>query len=768
MPRDPLLSRDPLPRDPLLSRDPLPRDPLLSRDPLLYRDPLSRDPSSLRDSLLDADLTVLELRERERAVAAARQRLRKERLLLLLERELEEMDATRARRPLARDEMLFNEARMRPSFPPAPPPDRVMLPTSRGPLLRAPSPGPPLLRHPGARGRGFGRGRGALLRPPVPARTPQAAPTIDDWLFDDSGRTSLESVTVQGREMPSVRPSVRARGRGFARGAANTSKATSSGMGEWQPVVNAESASKKMVERNVAPVRRDVVETTASHSEKSKGPSCPFQSITGCEMRPFKIRHLARKHLPQQLFRCAPTETQEERCSRVLEFLSDLCKHLDVSSLDDLLTSFTERGEFVATEFKVGDAQRELCAHLHKHLQLPLSFDDVDFHKPNCVSALAWFQNIVILCRRLKPNCMNQLSAKYASDSSASENKEQTGNTEKPKKTEEQAQDTQPPVEETPVVEPAAAPAQAPVNSDDVTVPKESENSKPAEASESEPPVDVLQGVSALCHLDELVSSKSGSNFDVDRLLAQSNSRQLRALIGSFSLPSLYPSKVLLEHIASDKRMFLAIGYCASNVRKTTEAQRVAEQVASIADRCPKLVALGRVGLDFRRADEELRLRQISVLLHLCRVARERSLPLVVECVESSEPAEKCEATQTAIAVLRKVLPSNYPVFKTNVQLLTEAVLWSDAFPRCVFGVNESVCGGKPDQEGVFGVVNIFPQRILIESQASPPSDDAPADSTPVTSYFAVAQRVAELTSKSLASVVSISSSNASRFFDIQ
>ena len=761
--RSPQLSQGLLPRRPLL-RDPHPPQPQ-SREPLLPRPAAARDPFISRDSLLGSgdfsgsdlhsreQLALLELRERERAYLVARERLRKERLLSLLERELDMIDSGRDR-PLLRNSLLSDplfEDRQR--LPPTPPPvryplipgpapnvGRVMVPRSRGPLIRAP-PQPP------QRGRGLGRGRGlvpptASFRKPTPVR--QAAPTIDDWLYDETGKTSLESVALK------IRPSS-SRGRGQGRGRGRVGVVAAAGqIGEWQPV---EKSPVKIEDEATSQQQQP----NATEAEKTKGGICPFADITGCQMRPFKLRHLARKHLPQQLFRCAPNETQEERCARVLDFLSDLCSHLDVSNLDELLSSFTKQAQFVAEDFKVVEPARELCAHLHRRLQLALPFDEVNFHKPNCVSALAWFQNVIIMCRRLKPNCMNKLSTKYASDvhppeSNDTKNEKETSNT-----------------ETTEVQKPVGQNSE--MKSDGTVVKAEAEadaNTEVKDVDLEEGEVDVLLGVDAFCHLDLLLAQHS-LNPDFNQLLKLSTSRQLRAVIGSFSVPSLYPSKKLLEHIASDSRLRLCIGFSPSNVRKTSEAQRISLQVSAILDRCPKLVALGRVGVDFRKADEELRVRQMGVLLELSRLALERNLPVVIDCYESSTSSEKLEATQTAIAVLRKILPQSYPVYKTNVQSATEAVLWSDAFPQCIFGVNASVCRGPVSLKGLHGIIMLFSNRFVIESQAPHPFDTGVTTvSTPVTSYLAVAQRVAALMQKPVGEVVSNCNKIALRFFNIE
>ena len=162
------------------------------------------------------------------------------------------------------------------------------------------------------------------------------------------------------------------------------------------------------------------IESAPTRSKMRKGnPTflCPLDKLDICD-QPVTVnieRHMARHHLPQFLLRSTGTSS-EERCQKVSNFLDRLCSAAGLMSPLLLLNLFQSKTWPALTDvYPVHQSQRKLVEEYHTFLNDPLPLHRINLHIPNCVAALSYWVNIVIVVRTLAPEVARSLVEVHSS-----------------------------------------------------------------------------------------------------------------------------------------------------------------------------------------------------------------------------------------------------------------------------------------------------------------------------------------------------------------
>ena len=546
------------------------------------------------------------------------------------------------------------------------------------------------------------------------------------------------------------------------------------------------------------PADRTLEVQPAKKARTRQKQGCPLSDIVPCcQPTVDRIeRHLGRHHLPSVLV----TEKDKsglERCFEVNNFLQKLCKAVGVTSSEQLLPKAQEliKSSTLTKSYSIQPLQVSLVREFHQFLGHPLPIGEIDLVSPNCVAALMYWVNVVLIIRSLpKDTIFPLLDIPWCPGPSTSD---RTSGPPKP-------------------IEPAVIPKQGPSTSfktavsstvgstGETTGPSVRPKSYSAAVStpaatvgsrtESKPtativcrdvrlynpdgtlrvnpcfdnPTPIVEyGTDCHFHLD-LLSKRKGSH-KLNKLIEDLDPKQKFALLVTcFCFPNTNPD-VFRQQIIGDSRMRVCFGLHPKAASHAITYPSFWQHLRVFLRTYPKVVAIGEVGLDFSVSNPSEK-DQTSVLSDIVRLASETKLPLVIHCRDAkhSEPS----ADKKCIDVLKCILPAQHRIYKHCVTGYREAKLWLDHFPNTYFGINGILLmspsePGKKHNYIEEAAIRLPLDRLFLESDAPflHPSGKKVCNSPAI--IFRVAERIACLRGKDITTsdVLAQTRKNARSFF---
>ena len=285
-------------------------------------------------------------------------------------------------------------------------------------------------------------------------------------------------------------------------------------------------------------------------------------------------------------------------------------------------------------------------------------------------------------------------------------------------------------------------------------------------------PSPTLIGSDSHFHLDNL--SKMVKSQDIDELAGKlpPNSK-FQYLVTSSCFPP-FASRAELACIRKDSRLKVCVGLHPKAVDCWVRNPGLLNQIQSFVNVYPKVVALGEVGIDLTVTSPTLQQQQ-DFLLEVCRLAKEKRLPLVIHA-RDRENSRDLQAQHACIQTMASVLPPYWPVYKHCLRSDADAKVWLKKFPNTVFGIGTSLLmktkAGNYRPEIAEAVKNLPLSSVVLESDApylhpeGKTSSGARRVNHPVC-IFDVAKRIASLKNKELSEVLSQTRRNTAVFFKL-
>ena len=350
----------------------------------------------------------------------------------------------------------------------------------------------------------------------------------------------------------------------------------------------------------------------------------------------------------------------------------------------------------------ITEDEKTVVHFYHQHNQHGLPLNLVNVHQPNCVAALVWWKNVLDILVTLDAKGVN---AVLASDSDSS-----------------QQHATSKPV-------PAPAPTPAPV-----VATKQEHQQDSSQPFSARVPTGVKDGDEEDVIIVKEVKSKRGKEqtivpglpvtdgyCDHSSLKGSSYSEELaqRCSIVAFEDPTLFPDENFFASKCCGQHSYFSLGFSASLQKANTNPTlwKKIEKALTF----PRVVAVGAVGLDYSLASDTKQ-AQVVGLTRMCTFAKERKLPLIVRCVERSH---SLDANRDCVEILRGILTPEDFVVKLALSSFKEALLWYEAFPRTVFGIDSSVLTSDVMTSSFTSFVGLLDMNnMLIHSGGSATSRD--------------------------------------------
>ena len=220
------------------------------------------------------------------------------------------------------------------------------------------------------------------------------------------------------------------------------------------------------------------------------------------------------------------------------------------------------------------------------------------------------------------------------------------------------------------------------------------------------------QGVCAVdshFHLDKLLQrTRTNSLEEAERRDGSPLDFALTAAVANFVFPELWDS-VDEETMDADRRIFRSYGIHPS--RAVAHPEDLVTELSRLLQH-PRAVAVGEVGLDFRKETKEVeKSAQRETLRQSLLLARLLSKPVIVHC--RGGPRAERECLEVMSACLDRFHRIHRHCFNgTPEQLAT----FSAAFPNSVFGFAGALL--RPGSPAVKAVQTIPLERLVLETDA--------------------------------------------------
>ena len=454
-----------------------------------------------------------------------------------------------------------------------------------------------------------------------------------------------------------------------------------------------------------------VLGITVKASKSGKSYQCP---VPGCddylkyEDTTEPKMHLMSKHFPKALFsKCKDCKKQLDS---LLVRLAKQCGMTTVQKgakgqqdLIKQLLNFVQMNDThkCYSGCEITEEEKRIVHFYHQHNQHGLPLKLVNVHQPNCIAALVWWKNILDLLVTLDPSSVDAvLEASADAKPKKSPKKDEHVKDEKPVVTRpfesRVYHDTTTP---TATSEPVAQ-----NEDDDVIIVKEI---KSKQSKKEKKAAAAASGVT-----DGYCDFAALRDADFSEQLAQ------RCSIVAFESPTSYPDEAFFEESACGSQCYYTLGFDPA-FQKTSTNPTLWKKIELAVSKYPRVVAVGAVGLDYSQSQASKQ-AQIVALTRMSTLAKERKLPLIVRCVESSHDLE---ANRDCIEVLRGILTRDHIVVKLSLASFQEAHIWYEAFPRTVFAIDSLALNDDVMTSSFTAFVGLLDMNNLLVTSGSGDGD---------------------------------------------
>lgn len=181
----------------------------------------------------------------------------------------------------------------------------------------------------------------------------------------------------------------------------------------------------------------------------------------------------------------------------------------------------------------------------------------------------------------------------------------------------------------------------------------------------------------------------------------------------SYCFPDRLPSAQFLAESRSDK-VLICVGWHPKSANRHADFIPFSEAVERFLDLVGVVHAIGEIGLDYTTASTNS-CEQMTVLLFMLRLARDRGLPVVIHCRNAFGSTQ---ATEDCILALQYYTPVR--IYLHCLDSVVSYQLWVQAFPSVFFGLNRGLVerSSSAFQALVEDVVSQPGSRFLFESDS--------------------------------------------------